>query len=165
VVRLKDPIGPSAIVRVADNAEIMVCAEWVVHRFGLSGFFGFDFMIEDGSGAAYLIEMNSRGTPLRHLQLGKGRDMVDALWAQPSNQPLQETPPVAQNDMVAYFPGAWHCKSEFFESSYQDIPHGEPDLVREILYPCPDRSLLAQANIQLWNTWLYFTSAKAPISS
>jgi len=142
VVSAQGQTGPASIVRVVDNPEMILSAERIACRLGLSGFFGLDFMIEDGSGETYLIEMNPRCTPLCHLQLGKGRDMIGALLAQLSGRPLQEAPPVTQNDMIAYFPQAWHCKSKFLQSSFQDIPHGEPDLVEDLLRPWPNRSLL-----------------------
>jgi hypothetical protein len=142
VVSSEGPTGPATVVRVVDNPEMMLAAERLARRLGLSGFFGLDFMVEDGSGATYLIEMNPRCTPLCHLQLGKGRDMVGALWAQLSGQPFRETPPITQNPMIAYFPQAWGCKSEFLESSFQDIPREEPELVQELLRPWPERSLL-----------------------
>jgi hypothetical protein len=142
VVSSEGLTGPANIVRVVDNSEMMLAAERIARRLGLSGFFGLDFMIEDRSGATYLIEMNPRCTPLSHLQLGKGRDMIEALGAQLSGRPLQETSPVTQNNMIAYFPQAWQCKSEFLQSSFQDVPQGEPDLVEDLLRPWPDRSLL-----------------------
>ncbi len=142
VVSSEGLTGPANIVRVVDNPEMMLAAERIARRLGLSGFFGLDFMIEDRSGATYLIEMNPRCTPLSHLQLGKGRDMIEALGAQLSGRPLQETSPVTQNSMIAYFPQAWQCKSEFLQSSFQDVPQGEPDLVEDLLRPWPDRSLL-----------------------
>jgi len=101
-----------------------------------------DFMIEKGTHAAYLIEMNPRCTTLCHLQLGQGRNMVGALWAQLSGQPLPETPPVTKNDLIAYFPQAWTSKDQLLESSFQDIPREEPKLVDELLRPWPDRTLL-----------------------
>ena len=142
VVSSEGLTGPADIVRVVDNPEMMLAAERIARRLGLSGFFGLDFMVENGSGATYLIEMNPRCTPLSHLQLGKGRDMIEALGAQLSSRPLHEIPPVTQNNMIAYFPQARHCKSEFLQSSFQDIPQGEPDLVEDLLRPWPDRSLL-----------------------
>ena len=72
VVSAEGPTGPASVVRVVDNAEMMFCAERIARRLGLSGFFGLDFMLEDGSDAAYLIEMNPRCTPLCHLQSGAG---------------------------------------------------------------------------------------------
>ena len=103
----------------------------------MSGFFGLDFMIEDGSGALYLVEMNPRCTPLCNLQLGEGRDLIGALSAQLSGKPLQASPPVTENDVIAYFPQSWHWdrKSKLLESSFHDVPWEEPDLVRSC-YAC-----------------------------
>ena len=142
VIDVQELTGPATIVRVIDNPEMLLSAERIAHRLRLSGFFGLDFMIEEGSGATYLIEMNPRCTPLCHLQLGKGRDMIGALWVQLSGEPFRETPPVTRNDKIAYFPQAWHCKSEVLQSSFQDVPEGEPDLVLELLRPWPDRTFL-----------------------
>jgi len=142
VVQSEGVTGPASIVRVVDNPEMMFAAERVAARLGLSGFFGLDFMIETGSGAAYLIEMNPRPTPLCHLRLSHGRDMAGALWARLAGQPNPETPSATQNDMIAYFPQAWESKSDLLESSFQDIPHGEPELIRELCQPWPNRTLL-----------------------
>jgi ATP-grasp domain len=134
--------GPATVVRVVENFEMMQAAERIARRLGLSGFFGLDFVIEQGTGAAYLIEMNPRCTPLCHLQLGKGRDLVGALWSQLSGQPFREAPAVTENDRIAYFPQAWSSKSELLQSCFQDIPRDEPDLAQELLHPWPSRSLL-----------------------
>jgi len=164
VVSAQALTGPATVVRVVDSPEMMVCAERIARRLKLSGFFGLDFMIEEGSGVTYLVEMNPRGTPLCHLQLGKGRDMVDALWAHLSRQPLREPPPVTQKNMIAYFPQAWQHESDLLKSSFQDIPLDEPDLVRELLHPWPDRTLLVRANNKLREMWLHLRSAKARLS-
>jgi hypothetical protein len=140
-LRLK---GPATVVRVVHNPQMMLSAERIAFRLGLSGFFGLDFMIEDGSDRTYLIELNPRCTQLCHLRLGKGRDMIGALHAQLTGKPLRETPPVTHNDMIAYFPEAWNCKSEFIRSSFQDIPRGEPDLIKQLLGPSPERSILGR---------------------
>jgi hypothetical protein len=134
--------GPASVVRVVDNPEMTLCTERLARRLNLSGFFGLDFMIEDGTHAAYLIEMNPRCTPLCHLRLGKERDMIGALWAQLSGQPSPETRPVTENNMIAYFPQALNAKSEYLQSSFHDVPQAEPDLMQEFLKPWPERSFL-----------------------
>ena len=134
--------GPASIVRVLNNPDMISYAERIARRLRLSGFFGLDFMIEDGTNQAYLIEMNPRCTPLCHLRLGKGRDMIGGLWAKLSGQPIPDTQAVTENDMIAYFPQAWHSKSEFLKSSYQDIPQDQPELINEFLRPWPERSFL-----------------------
>jgi thioesterase domain-containing protein len=139
--------GPATIVRIVDRPEMLVPAERLARRLGLSGFFGFDFMIEDGTGDVFLIEMNARCTPLSHLQLGSGRDLIAALSARLSNTPLREEAPVTDRDIIAYFPQAWHWDpaSELLQSSFQDVPSEEPELVQDLLQlPWPDRSVLAR---------------------
>lgn len=132
--------GPASVVRVVDNAEMMLAADRIASRLGLSGFFGLDFMIEEGSGNPYLIEMNPRTTSLCHLRLGKRRDMVGALRSQVVDQPLLEAPPATDNELIAYFPEG--CDSELLPSCFQDIPQGEPELIQELLHPWPNRTLL-----------------------
>lgn len=142
VISSEGSTGPAVVVRVIDNPEMTTAAERIAHRLRLSGFYGLDFMIEESSGHAYLIEMNPRCTPLSHLQLGAGRDLVGALWAQLAGQPPQATPPVTLNEIIAYFPQALTTKSEYLQSGYLDTPRDEPDLVQDLLRPWPDRSLL-----------------------
>lgn len=149
VVNSEGETGPANVVRVVDNPEMMRCAERIASRLGLSGFFGLDFMIESGTGASWLIEMNPRCTPLCHLQLGKGRDMVGMLSAQLTGRPYRETPPVTDRDMIAYFPQAGGSGSKFHHSTYEDVPEGEPELVRELLRPWPERTFLFRINNQL----------------
>lgn len=141
VISSVEQTGPATVVRVVDNCEMMKAAERLARRLSLSGFFGLDFMIENATRDPYLIEMNPRCTTLCHLQLGKGRNLVGALWAQLSGRPLPETPPVTQNGLIAYFPQAWTSKDHLLESSFQDIPREEPKLVDELLRPWPNRTL------------------------
>ena len=144
VVSTEGSTGPATVVRVVDNPEMMHSAKRIAHKLNLSGFFGLDFIIEKESGATFLIEMNPRCTPVCHLQLGRGRDMIGALFAQLSGQPFREAPSVTQNDMIAYFPQAWRCKSKFLKSSFLDVPLEEPALVSELLRPWPDLGVVAR---------------------
>jgi ATP-grasp domain len=134
--------GPATVVRVVESPEMMFAAEKIAARLGLSGFFGLDFMIADQDKKAYLIEMNPRCTTLCHLNLGRGHDMVGALWSKLSGEPLPETLPVTQNGLIAYFPQAWTSNEALLGSSFQDIPSEEPELVHELLRPWPDRTFL-----------------------
>jgi len=136
--------GPAFIVRVVEGTEMMFAARQIAGRLGLSGFFGLDFMIENGSGEVYLIEMNPRCTPLCHLQLGNKHDLIGALWAQVTGQPHRITPSLTERDMIAYFPQAWNSGSEFLNASYHDVPEGEPELLNALLHPWPERSLMGR---------------------
>ena len=139
--------GPATIVQVVENAEMMEAGEKLVSSLGLSGIVGLDFMIEDGSGAAHLIEMNPRCTPLCHLQLGEGHDLIGRLVAELSGQPPRLVASATDKKLVAYFPQAWrgNVASDLLAASFHDVPWQSPDLVQELLrVPWPDRSMLAQ---------------------
>ena len=137
--------GPANVVRVVQSQEMTGAAERLARRLRLSGFFGLDFMIDDQTGEAYLIEMNPRATPLCHFRLGKRRDMVGALTARLRGQSAADAPPVTERECIAYFPQAWATQTQNLESCFQDIPEAEPELLQELLRPWPDRSLLFRA--------------------
>ena len=145
VVASPSETDPATVVRVIHSPEMLFAARQLAGRLRLSGFFGLDFMIEHGTGTPYLIEMNPRCTPLCHLQLGRDRDLVSALWAQLSGQPLPDIPPVTENAIIAYFPQALLASTGFPASAYLDMPRGAPGLAAEFLRPWPERTLLFRA--------------------
>jgi thioesterase domain-containing protein len=71
VVQTCERQGPAAAVRVINHPEMAETARLLVRRFGLSGFCGFDFIIDD-SGEARLVELNPRVTPTCHLLVEGG---------------------------------------------------------------------------------------------
>jgi hypothetical protein len=146
VLSAEGPTGPANVVRVVEGHDMLTAAERIANRLSLSGFFGLDFMIQEHTGGSYLIEMNPRCTPPCHLQLGKGKDMIGALWAELSGQEYREQPAITQNDIIAYFPNSEKPDSELLRQSFHDIPDGEPELLQELLQPWPDRSLLFRLN-------------------
>ena len=136
--------GPSIVVEVVESPAMMIATEKIAQRLGISGFFGLDFMIESATGITYLIEMNPRCTPLCSLPLGKGRDLVAALWAQLTCNPLPSTPAVTTKNRVAYFPQACTNAENLLNTSYLDVPEGQPELVKELLHPWSTRSRVGQ---------------------
>jgi hypothetical protein len=148
VMRAQGSTAPATLVEVVEGAEMMLAAESIARRLDLSGFFGLDFIIEKGSGATYLIEMNPRCTPPCPLPLGKGHDLVAAMWAHLMGQPLPETQSVTTKSRIAYFPQAWMsaegCHDVLLDTSYHDIPNDEPALIHELLHPWPERSIAGQ---------------------
>lgn len=155
VVSAQGDTGSAVVVRVVDSPEMFQAAERLANRLGLSGFFGLDFMIDDNTGACYLIEINPRCTPLSHFRLGQGRDLVGALWAKLACEPYEPKPAITDNELIAYFPQAWHWDpaSELLRSSFHDIPSEDPALVEELLeIPWPDRGIVARLFNRLRHT-------------
>jgi hypothetical protein len=144
VLRSEGATKPATVVRLVNNAEMTLALEIIAKRLGLSGFFGLDFVIEEGSGTAFLIEMNPRCTPLCHLRLGRGRDLIGAFVEQLSGQRLPDAPPLTQKDIIAYFPQSLQEPNEYLESSFLDMPHDEPELIRRLLRPGFGRALLSR---------------------
>lgn len=139
----------SSVVRVVENRQMIEASERIASHLKLSGFYGFDFMIENQTGLAYLIEMNPRCTPICHLHLGPGRDLAEAFCTEFSGMPVQRRPRSTSRDTIAYFPKAWHwnAKSELLRTSFHDVPWEEPGLIEDLIrIPWPDRGILAKVS-------------------
>lgn len=127
-------LAPANVVRLVDHPDMMDAAAKIARRLRLSGFFGLDFIFEEGTGSAFLIEMNPRCTQHCHLRLGEGRDMIGALTARlKGTQSLPLSSPITQNNLIAYFPRALIMGSHLLPSCYHDAPLNEPELVGELL--------------------------------
>ena len=124
--------GHATVVRRIDHPEMASAVEKMARRLQLSGFHGFDFMLEDGSRDAYLIEINPRATQIGHLSFGAGRDLPDALVSALSARPAAAAPKVSENDVIALFPQEWlrDPASPYLRSGYHDVPWNRPELLR-----------------------------------
>lgn len=133
VVKKASSAGHATVVRLIENAEMAAAADKVTRKLGLSGFYGFDFMIEAGTGNAYIIEVNPRATQVGHLSLGPGRDLPAALYAALSGKAAQPAPKLTEKDTIALFPQEWIRDSEsmYLRSAYHDVPWNESELMRD----------------------------------
>lgn len=134
--------GISTVVRLIQNTEIAEAARLLVRRFELTGFYGLDFMLEQRSGAAYLIELNPRCTQLGHLRLAGKGDLAGILVARLKGEaPPAEDDPIA-SDTIVFFPQAFRLnpQSPYLRDGYHDVPWQESRLFRELLRdPWPHR--------------------------
>jgi ATP-grasp domain len=148
-VKTRGKSGPASLVQIVEGAEMMAAAKKIAQCLRISGFFGLDFVIEEDSEVAYLIEMNPRCTPPCALPLGEGRNMVAALWSQLANRPMAQNLRAIDQSFIAYFPqtvenggnldGTGHNEPVYF-----DIPENEAELVSDLLHPRPVRSALGR---------------------
>jgi Carbamoyl-phosphate synthase L chain, ATP binding domain len=124
--------GPATVLRLIEGVEMQAAAEKTVRRLGLSGLHGFDFMLEAGSGDAYLLEVNPRATQVGHLTLGPGRDLPAALYAAVTGKIVQDAPRITDKDIIALFPQEWtrDPASPILEIAYHDVPWDEPELIQ-----------------------------------
>jgi hypothetical protein len=131
VIEKAQALGHATVVRVIENKEMSIAAERIVRRLHLSGFHGFDFMLDAKTGYAHLIEINPRSTQVGHLTLGPGRDLPAALYSAVSGKPVRPARKMTENDTIALFPQEWirDEASPFLRSCYHDVPWQEPELV------------------------------------
>jgi hypothetical protein len=159
-VATESATGPSTVVRIIHNAEMIDSATRIVKSLGLSGMIGFDFMIEAATGAAYMIEMNPRNTPICAVRLGPGRDLAEALVARISGRSVRERPPRTERDIVVFFPDTWRedPASHFLNRGYHDVPWEQPNLVRSLMLP--DRRERYRVWRLLRRIWLAMSAAR-----
>lgn len=129
--------GAAFLVRMIENDEMTKAACALTERLQLTGFIGLDFLIDQVTGQAYLIEMNPRCTQLGHLPLTGGCDLAGALCARLGCGICENDEPSVEGRPIAFFPQAtqWGKKISFSDDVYNDIPTGQPELVRELLRP------------------------------
>ena len=135
VVEKRSFTGPATVLRLIESADMATATDKMARRLNLSGIHGFDFMLENGSGDAYLIEINPRTTQVGHLTLGPKRDIPAALYAVLSGNPVQPAQKLTERDTFALFPHEWmrDPDSEYLGSAYHDVPWESPALVSACL--------------------------------
>jgi hypothetical protein len=137
VLRSDGALGPSTVLRITDHPEMRATAQGMVQRLELSGLCGFDFVLEDGTDRAYVIELNPRATPTSHLISADGVDLLASLRAAMGG----DGPPPARTSeypdgLVALFPQELQRDptSTFLTTAYHDVPHS-PELVATATHP------------------------------
>jgi hypothetical protein len=129
VVQLANPLGAATVVHVVDGEEMAATARSLCRHYMLSGLHGFDFVIDERSGASKLIEINPRATQISHFNLGPGRDLAAALFEALSDRSAAWRPPIQSAD-ISLFPGEWrrNSQSPFLTSTFHDVPYDDADL-------------------------------------
>lgn len=140
--------GPSSVVEFIAQPEMASAARAMIRALGFSGFASLDFILED-SGAAHLIELNPRPTPICHLGAHLGLDLCVALRRALHGEPSEEREATNLPCTVALFPQEWvrNSSSPYFAEAFHDVPWDEPDLV--------EAYVLAARNQMRWGDFRY----------
>lgn len=147
VLCTQGPTGASTVVRIIRHPEIERFARALVSRLGLSGFHGLDFILEEGSGAPYLIELNARCTQLGHLILPGQGDLAGLLCAALGAPGAMRKELPIDREIIAFFPQAliWNPDSPYMQQCHHDVPWTERALVRELVRePWAERQWLSR---------------------
>jgi ATP-grasp domain len=140
VMQAQGATSAAMVVRLIDHPEITQAACQLAKRLQLSGFYGVDFILQEGTRAAYLLEMNPRCTQLGHLPVDGQGDLVGLLCRQLNPDrvvPAEKRFGLRAGDAVAFFPKATtlNAVSRELLHAYQDTPWQRPELVEELLKP------------------------------
>jgi hypothetical protein len=148
VIAADGPTGAAIIVQRIRNEGLDDIAQRLAKRLQLSGFYGLDFVIEEGTGTPYLIEMNPRCTQLGHLEFPDQCSLAGALIAGLRGEPEPSAAHPIGVETIAFFPQAIAARGAHWrqiDASYLDVPWEEPHLVRELrMAPWPQRRWLAR---------------------
>lgn len=139
--------GAAFLVRMIDNDEMSRAAHLLAKSLQLSGFFGLDFLIDQSTGRPHLIEMNPRCTQLGHLPLHGGTDLAGALCAKLCGEACTRGEASVEGRVIAFFPQAeqWNRNGTVPIGTFNDIPEGQPELVRELVRPSwPERQWISR---------------------
>jgi hypothetical protein len=126
--------GPSTIVRIGPHAEMAEASARLAEAMGATGFISFDFMIEDKTGKAYLLECNPRPIQIGHLGPRIGINMCDALArAMRGEAPLQSG--ATKEAEIAMFPQEWLRSPATIAGldAPLDVPWDDPELLRAMV--------------------------------
>jgi len=163
VLASRSATGAATFLQLRRHEEIENASRLLAGRFKLNGFHGLDFIVEDGTGDAYMIEMNPRATQLGHLNVLPEGSLVDVLAAKLMNtaaSPAAGTTRI-DNTIIALFPYAWKTDpgNRLLITGYHDVPWDQPELVNELMRkPWPERRLLIRILSGL--RWLWHRGEK-----
>jgi len=129
--------GPSTVVRCRHAPEARRFSELLAAGFGVSGFFGPEFIEHEGTGDVYLIEINRRVT--NGVQMGGlvGVDLCAALAAALDGNAYtgRSDIPAGEEHLIAEFPQEWlrDPSSAYLRAARTDVPWDDVGLLRAML--------------------------------
>jgi hypothetical protein len=143
-------LGPSSVVRALRHGAIEEAVRRLVGHLGLSGFVGFDFILDAAvPGRAWLLEMNPRATPAHCLSEPERPGLPSVLLqacagaaVEPAAQAAEKG--VREGRVFVLFPqelqrDRW---SPYLNTADHQVPWDEPELVRH----CVRSALRTAAN-------------------
>ena len=140
VLQRSSDFGVATVVRRVKGEPMIAAARSIARHLQLSGFFGFDFVLDQYKPQANLIEINPRATQISHFPGYDSPDLPAALFGAICNKEVLSSSDRWSTDEVALFPQEWKRDpaSEWFSKAFHDVPFEEPELVR---YFASDRSI------------------------
>jgi len=128
------PTGPSCVVRFIEAPEMNEITNTLLAALGFSGYGSLEFIVDENSQLAFLMEMNARPCPISHLGHLVGRDITRALYCHLTGDHYEQTMPSNNPERIALFPQEWlrDPQSPLLTQIYHDVPWDDPELLRAL---------------------------------
>jgi hypothetical protein len=134
VVRSGEGLGPATVVEVIDHPEMTAATRSLAAAARYAGLGSVDFLVENGSGDAYAVEINARLTALVHLGALAGTDFgVRWLCALRGTESAGDI--YRAGARIALFPREWlrDPASPHLRECYVDAPVDDPGLLAAMI--------------------------------
>jgi hypothetical protein len=139
------PTGASTVVLPMVDPEISEAGRLLAERLHINGFFGLDFILQEGTRKAYLLELNPRCTQLGHLAIDGRPELAGVLAAALAGKAKPAPTRFVPEGPIAFFPQAMEEPAHVLSTCYLDIPDNQPALVRELNNAAwPERQLISR---------------------
>ncbi len=129
--------GPSTVQRYHHDADIEEIAVKLTRGFGMTGFFGPECVVDERTGAAYLLEINRRMVSSHHRGSYIDVDHCAALHAALHGIPqtTRSCLDPGEEHTCVHFPQEWlrNPGSDWLRNHPVDVPWDEPELVEAML--------------------------------
>jgi predicted ATP-grasp superfamily ATP-dependent carboligase len=127
----------ATVIRQCDSPELREFSRRLVEAFGMSGLFGCEYLVEEGTGTQYLVEINRRITPATHYGAVLGVDLCAALRAAMRGEPSTTRTGLdpGEERIQVTFPGEWlrDPASPWLRTHPVDVPWDDPGLLDAML--------------------------------
>ena len=154
--------GPATVVRLVDSPAMAAVAARLVAAMRLSGFCGFDFMVEAASGRHLLLEINPRVTSASYLSTSSGTSLPFHLSRHLHGAvPAGAAGPAVPGLTVALFPHELQRdpSSAHLSRAIHNVPWDEPDFVRACISAPARHDWLRRGGLRALRAWWRRASA------
>jgi D-alanine-D-alanine ligase-like ATP-grasp enzyme len=130
-VQIAYEFGYATVVQPVCNAAMAEFTAVIARSFGLSGFFGCDFVIEEETGRPWLVEVNARPITWHHLAFKCGVDFAEAVHQIIEGRGAPQQDAVIDSRPVALFPKELQRdpQSPWLQKAVHDVPKNHPRLL------------------------------------
>jgi hypothetical protein len=118
--------GPATLVTRLDNEVMTRGAAAYANAVNANGFYSMDYVIEEGSGDAYFLEVNARVVPLVTVSEKVGLDLCRALYKAMAGAPIPQLDTSAPR-RIAFYPQELHRDPQSpYRNEILDEPFDDP---------------------------------------